>query len=578
MKYFTYRILFTLLFAFGLSAQAADIDTRVSRNPIAANESFQLILQTEETPDGEPDFSPLTRDFDILDQRQSENIKMINGELSRTIGWTVTLIPRRTGTLEIPEIRFGADRSRAIQLRIEESPQDRQQEEKSEDIILRLTAEPKTPFVKQQVVLTLQVYQGVGLGNTTLSPPRSNDPEIHVRRLGPDRRYEERVNGRQYLVTKRQYFLFPQKPGSLTIDPATFQGEVMAPGAGGIRFSEAPLPGFGANREVRRAQSDRLSLEVISVPEKFPSTAWLPAVDLRLSDNWVDEPPGFRVGEPVTRTLMLSADGLTASQLPPLKFQLPPEFRLYSDKPYLRDSESGEGIRGLRQERITIVPSQAGDFSLPEIAIDWWNTSSGRQETARLPGFRILVLPPVTADAKPPPAGPVGTGMSVAPEQNLSQGGSVSIPIRLPWLLGLLASACVLAGLAWWLKARDKSTLVPRPKPKPKPTVHRKTQDIKGKQLKQACIANDAEAAGKELLVWAALHWSSAPPTTLGTLAGCFAGSDAEREIRSLEHYLYAAKKGDWDGRPLWQAMKDLIIDQGDIIGEQDLISPSYPR
>jgi len=168
--------------------------------------------------------------------------------------------------------------------------------------------------------------------------------------------------------------------------------------------------------------------------------------------------------------------------------------------------------------------------------------------------------------------------MSAAPEQNISQGSSASIPTHLPWLLALLASACVLAGLAWWFKARDKSTLVPRPEPKPKPVFHPKTRDIKSRLLKQACLANDAEAAGKELLVWAALHWSSAPPTTLGTLAGCFAGSDAEREIRSLEHYLYAAKKGEWDGRPLWQAMKDLITDQEDIIGEQDLVSPSYPR
>ena len=576
MKYFTYWILFTLLFACGLPAQAADIDTRVSQNPVAANESFQLILQTEKTPDGEPDFSPLTRDFDILNQRKSESIKMINGEFSRTIGWTVTLIPRRTGTLEIPEIRFGTDRSQAFQLRIEESPQDRQQEDKPEDIILRLTADPKTPFIKQQVVLTLKIYQGVGLGNSNLSPPRANDPEIHVRSLGPDRRYEERVSGRNYLVTQRQYFLFPQKPGPLTIHPVTIQGEVMAPGAGGNRFSEVPFRGFGSNREVRRAQSDRLNLEVKSVPEKFPLTTWLPAVDLRLSDSWVDEPPRFRVGEPVTRTLMLSADGLTASQLPPPKFRLPPEFRLYMDKPYLRDIESGEGITGLRQERITIVPSQAGDFSLPEIAINWWNTSSGRQETARLPGFRILVLPPVITDVPPTAAGPVGTGMSVAPEQNTSRGSSVSISIHLPWLLALPASACVLAGLAWWFKARDNSTVVPRPEPKP--TVHRKTQDIMSKQLKQACLANDAEAAGKQLLVWANLHWSSAPPTTLGTLAGCFAGSDAEREIRSLEHYLYAAEKGDWDGRPLWQTMKDLTIDQGDIIGEEELVSPSYPR
>ncbi len=359
MKYCSYPICFTLLLVYSLSVQAVDINSRVSRNPVAVNESFQLILQTEDTPDGQPDFSPLTRDFDILNQRQRENIKMINGEFSRTIGWTVTLIPRRAGSLKIPQIRFGTDRSQSIQLTVGESPRDRQED------------------------------------------------------TSADRN----------------------------------------------RSSDTPFRGFGSNREVRRPRSDSLTLEVRPVPGELPSSPRSPAV--------------------------------------------------------------ASGIRP----------------SVPE---------------------------------------PAGPGMSATPEQATSQKNSVSASSHLPWLLALLVSVCVLAGLAWWFRGRDESTV--EPPAGPKSTAPRKTQGTRGKRLKQACLANDAETAGKELLVWAGVHWPNAPPTALNTLAGCFAGSNAEREIRSLERYLYAAKKGKWDGRPLWQAMKDLITDQGDTMGEEALVSPSYQR
>jgi len=317
MKYISYPLLFALLHVIGLPVQAVDISSSVSRNTIGVNESFQLILQTEDTPNGKPDFSPLTRDFHVLNQRQSENIKIINGEYSRTIGWTITLVPHRAGSLEIPQIRFGTDRSQAIQLMV------------------------------------------------------------------------------------------------------------------GIR----PVPG----------------------------------------------------------------------ELP-----LPPR------------------------------------------------------------------LPPVASGIRPPLTEPAGPGISATPERETSQRSSISTSSHLPWLLALLVSVCVLASLAWWFRGRDKPTVeLPAG---PKPTAPRKTLGTQGKRLRRACLANDAEAAGIELLVWAGKHWPKAPPTALNALAGCFAGSDAEKEIRSLERYLYAAKKGEWDGRPLWQAMKDLITEQGDTIGEEALVSPSYQR
>ena len=64
------------------------------RNQVSIDESFDLVFQAEGTLDGEPDFGPLEEQFEILSQHQSQNIQMINGQVHRSISWTLTLMAK----------------------------------------------------------------------------------------------------------------------------------------------------------------------------------------------------------------------------------------------------------------------------------------------------------------------------------------------------------------------------------------------------------------------------------------------------------------------------------------------------
>ena len=52
---------FVLISVFLVSTHsiALDINVSVDRNPVSINESFKLIFSMEESPDDDPDFSPL---------------------------------------------------------------------------------------------------------------------------------------------------------------------------------------------------------------------------------------------------------------------------------------------------------------------------------------------------------------------------------------------------------------------------------------------------------------------------------------------------------------------------------------
>ena len=73
-----------------LSNQAfAAINVTIDRNLVRLNESFQLVFEADSSPDQDPDFSGLEQYFVVLNQSQSNNISIINGEYKRNIKWVL---------------------------------------------------------------------------------------------------------------------------------------------------------------------------------------------------------------------------------------------------------------------------------------------------------------------------------------------------------------------------------------------------------------------------------------------------------------------------------------------------------
>jgi len=96
-------ILLLIAVCWGLSlAQAADIRVSVDRNPVSMGESFQIIFSATESPDDDPDFSPLDENFSRLGQSQTENASWINGKASKAIKWLVSVMPKNRVIWKFP--------------------------------------------------------------------------------------------------------------------------------------------------------------------------------------------------------------------------------------------------------------------------------------------------------------------------------------------------------------------------------------------------------------------------------------------------------------------------------------------
>jgi hypothetical protein len=540
----TAGLAFLLLWWIAGPGFAATIEVSLDRNPASLNESFTVIFSADEEPDDDPDFSPLEQDFDILGQSQSNQVSIVNGRVSRSIQWQLTVMARRAGTLAIPPVAFGRDRSRpfSVTVTLGAAPA---AGTGGEDLLLEVEAAPQNPYVQAQVIYTVRVLSRNRLGGGQLDPPRVGD--ALVEKLGEDRQYFTARNGVQYQVTERRYALFPQKSGHLTIEPLRLEART-TPGQ--------PFFGlFNQGRRTQRVVSEPVELEVRPVPKEFAGRHWLPATGLVLEDSWAKGVPQTASGEPVTRTLTLRARGATVGVLPELGLALPAgsgnTIKQYPDQPLLNEDPRGDGLAAVRQEKTALIVSQPGTYRLPAVEIPWWNTETDRPETARLPERILTVLPsahglrPETPAAPAPAAEPGRTPepLPAAPGAGESRPSELWFWLTLAGFAGWAATA-----VAWWASRR------PRPGPLSGPA--RAEPAPAGRALAEAvlraCRANDPVAARRALAAWA-----EDAGTSLAELER--RGGEFGRALGRLNRSLYAPETEGWQGQALADRFRALV-------------------
>jgi len=92
-------ILSLALTSFDVIAKVANITVTASRNPVMLDESFQITYSVQggffsSAVDDDPDFSPLDKDFDILNSSQSLNSSYVNGTWKQVKSWTLNIIAK----------------------------------------------------------------------------------------------------------------------------------------------------------------------------------------------------------------------------------------------------------------------------------------------------------------------------------------------------------------------------------------------------------------------------------------------------------------------------------------------------
>ncbi len=546
------------------SAVAANISVQVDRDPVAINESFKIIFESDESVSDNPDFSVLEQDFEILSRNQSSNIQIINGSISRQSRWTLFVMAKRTGKLNIPSIVIGSDNSPAITVTINEQAKSNEPAAENREMFIEVEAKPTNVYVQSQILYTIRFYRAVNINGANMSEPSFNNGDVVMEKLGDDSNYETQRDGRRYIVIERNYALFPQQSGTLTIQAISMDVQVPV-------VARGVFDPFGQNNTTRRLKSNDITLDIKPIPTSMQGITWLPASDLKLTESWSQQPEEFRVGEPITRTLTIKAEGLTAAQLPSLAMSDSGSFKAYPDQPRLNDKRGSRGISGTRQEKVAIIPTQAGELTLPAVNITWWNVTTNRLETATLPSRSIQVLPgTATIQTTPVPVAPQPTTLeqTVTPTTVMTEQNGLKISLIIFLALGWLITAIV-----WLISSRNKTgqqsdAIKPQKTGLPRANL---------KRVKTACLENNPENTGAELINWARIYWPDNPPANLGEI-GKRMGETIQIQIEQLNKALYGHDTRSWQGAALWREISKAAKTKSKTKSkDQSLLLPLYP-
>jgi len=537
----------------------AALQAYVDHNPVAQDESFTLTVESSGDVDGTPDWSPLKQDFDLQGQSRNTSLSIVNGSISRTTQWQISLIPKRSGRLQIPPISVGGEQTQPLSVTVTPASQ-AQAQQPGGDLFMEVSAEPATAYVQQQIIYTVRLFHAVDLGSgSSLSQPGLPDGNAVVEKLGKDKHYQSLRNGVRYDVIERRYAIYPQKSGDADIAPVEFDGDIVqAGGSGMLGFGIDP---FNQRTRHKRLHSRPVHITVKPIPAAFHGAQWLPARSLQLEQSWSPNPPQFQIGQPVTRTLSVLADGLTASQLPALGGTVVSGLKQYPDQPSLKETQDSDGVTGLRTEKTAFIPTQAGSVTLPAIKIPWWNTTTDKMEIATLPA-RTFTVAAASAGGHPasPPAPAVPATVAPAPAVQHPKPATTILspqpapqptaPGRWPWIALLLGIGWLATAGAWWRHARRGTDGI-------KP-VRRKDESLHQleKALKTCCLANDAAQAKNAVLAWARRRWVEHPPMSLTAMARRCPGPLGDA-LDDLDRTLYAQTASTWRGQTLWRQFNE---------------------
>jgi len=539
-------------------AQATGPVASLDRSTVGVGETVTLNIEVGDESSDEPDLSPLQNDFVILGTSTNHSLSIVNGRREAHTILGVALRPRREGHLTIPALAVGAQRTQPVSLEVAASS-DPSAGAADRPVVLEAKAEPTQAYVGQQIDYTLRLYFAVNLADGQLGDPSAEGAE--VRRIGQDANYQNVRGGRRFNVIERHYAIFPQRAGSLEIQPPAFQGTAVDPTDAGSFF--------GAGAPVN-AVAERLHVTVRERPSSSaPDAAWIPARELKLGLEGLPPDGRGRVGQPITLTMRLDAVGMPFEALPALSLPKIDGADVYPDKAVTGGGTSGSWVTGRRQQGFAVVPTRTGTLHIPETTLHWWNVVTDKAEVATVPAHDIEIA------AGTGTAGP-GTGASAAqastpPSTPDAVAAPASAPSTTPWRWLFLAVLVLWAAtVAAWLffgRRRRTSAVV---------TVSREpVREGPARAAFLSSTSGDAATADRLLLAWAQTIRPSLRST--GALAEALASGDQRDAIAMLQRARFAS--GAVDGAALKTAFTRGFEWSGRPAGDGPSgLPPLYPR
>lgn len=229
-------------------------------------------------------------------------------------------------------------------------------------------------------------------------------------------RLSEPIEGVSYSGQRYEFSVFPHRAGELVVAP--FELTVK----------------MGSEVEKLMTPECRFSVEL---PDGVQDASRLiTAPNCSLTGSWSPQGAEFKVGDAVTRTVVMSADNVSGMAFAPVRFVAPEGVAAYPNEPDVRDRSDRGSLKGQRIESAVYVFQRAGEYELPAVTFEWWNPETSELTTLELPSLNVTVSGSAAA----------GDGSASGGVTNEGDG----LPFSWWWSVVVV---CIVGGGIWWQRS-----------------------------------------------------------------------------------------------------------------------------
>jgi hypothetical protein len=359
------------------------------------------------------------------------------------------------------------------------------------------------PVVRVEVTPgTVTVGESVELAVTVLVPTWFPRPPVYpsfelanaITRLPADSSnpVRERVGRDSWSGIQRRYRIYPLLGATYRLSGQTMRVTYANPGASPLT-AEVELP------EVVFRGSVPAGAEALD--------PYIAGRSLALELSVEGKTDALKAGDALVLEYQAELDGLPAIFIPPLAPDLTFEgVAVYADQPMVE-----EGAPARRSERITLVFEAGGEFTIPDVRLQFWNTDSRNTETVTARGFSVSI-------AGPPPD-------SI---ERFETSQRVRWPLGVAVLVALLTAAYLLWRIVPQLAQRYRAEEQRR----------RQTEAYAFEALRKSLSARDARGVYGHLLTWAS---RLSPAIDARLLVRDYGDESLRQNMDALSAFLYAA-------------------------------------
>ena len=405
--------LWIALLALTVQAYADDKMTFTASAPdaVAVGDQFRLSY-TVNTQKVKNFRAPSIKGFDVLmGPSRSYSMQSINGNTTETLTFTYILLAQKEGEYTIPgaTITANGDQMLSNSVKIKVLPADKTNSSQSgnvqstsrssssgtsisnNDLFITATASKTTAYEQEAILLTYKIYTVVDLrGFDNVKLPDFKGFHSQEVELPNDRRWGlEHYKGRNYHSTiYRQFVLFPQQSGKLTIDAARFDASIEKMDAIDDPFEAFFNGGAGSIQIKKTLMTPKLTIDVKPLPAGKPADFSGGVGEFNISSSI--NSTKVKTNDAITVKVVISGTGnLKLVGEPEVKF--PEDFEVYDPKVDSKFRLTNAGLSGNKVIEYLAIPRNAGTYKIPAIKFSYFDIKSRSYKTLTTEEYTVQV-------------------------------------------------------------------------------------------------------------------------------------------------------------------------------------------